>query len=72
MNLIFLVCSSTDEQWDESKEPEDYLLPQTLSRIKRQQQTAEGFAVKVAILLYTGDDDIQKPCKQKRDQAKVS
>ncbi|CAG9538990.1 unnamed protein product [Cercopithifilaria johnstoni] len=64
-------CSATYEQQNEKKKPQDYLLPQTLSRIRRQQQNAEGFAVKVAILLYTGDDDIQKPCKQKRDQAKL-
>ncbi|KAL3997333.1 hypothetical protein ACH3XW_10435 [Acanthocheilonema viteae] len=64
-------CSSTYEQRNEKRKLQDYLLPQTLSRIKRQQPNAEGFAVKVAILLYTGDDDIQKPCKQKRDQAKL-
>ncbi|VDK87413.1 unnamed protein product [Litomosoides sigmodontis] len=64
-------CSSVYEQWNGKKKLQDYLLPQTLSRIKRQQKNAEGFAVKVAILLYTGDDDIQKPCKEKRDQAKL-
>ncbi|KAM3722026.1 MFP1 attachment factor [Dirofilaria immitis] len=63
-------CSSTYEQQNEKKEP-DYLLPQTLLRIRKQQQNAEGFAVKVAILLYNGDDDIQRPCKEKRDQAKL-
>lgn len=71
MHLI-LACSSIYEHWNEKKKLQDYLLPQTLSRIRREQKNAEGFAVKVAILLYTGDDDIQKPCKEKRDQAKVS
>ncbi|EJW81228.1 hypothetical protein WUBG_07864 [Wuchereria bancrofti] len=65
-------CSSTHEKYTEENELEgDYLLPQTLSRIRRQQQNAEGFAVKVALLLYSGTDDIQKPCKEKRNQAKV-
>ncbi|EFO21065.1 hypothetical protein LOAG_07427 [Loa loa] len=65
-------CSSTYEQSVEKNQSQgDYLLPQTLSRIKRQQKNAEGFVVKVATLLYSGDDDIQKPCKEKRNQAKL-
>ncbi|VDK85174.1 unnamed protein product, partial [Onchocerca ochengi] len=66
-------CSSTDELRNEKNEPkEDYLLPETLSRIKRQQPNVEGFAIKVAILLYYGDDDIRIPCKEKRDQTKLT
>ncbi|VDO56540.1 unnamed protein product [Onchocerca flexuosa] len=66
-------CPSTYEQQDEKNEPkEDYLLPETLSRIKRQQPNAEDFAIKVAILLYYGDDDIRMPCKEKTDQTKLA
>lgn len=71
MNLISACSSKYGQRIKESKSQEDYLLPQTLSRIKRQQQNAEGFALKVAMLLYSGDDDIKKPCKEKRNQTKV-
>ncbi|KAK6105438.1 hypothetical protein QQG55_20255 [Brugia pahangi] len=65
-------CSSKYNKSTEENELEiDYLLPQTLSRIRRQQENAEGFALKVALLLYSGSDDIKKPCKEKRNQAKL-
>uniref|UniRef100_A0A0R3S2W6 Inositol-pentakisphosphate 2-kinase n=1 Tax=Elaeophora elaphi TaxID=1147741 RepID=A0A0R3S2W6_9BILA len=62
-------CSSTYELGFTRNE-QNCLLPQTLSRIKRQEQNAEGFAVKVAVLLYTGGDDIRLLSEFKRDQSK--
>uniref|UniRef100_A0A915Q746 MADF domain-containing protein n=1 Tax=Setaria digitata TaxID=48799 RepID=A0A915Q746_9BILA len=50
---------------------QDYLLPQTLFRIGQQHRKAEEFAVKVAALLYNGDEDSQRPCSERRDQAKL-
>lgn len=66
-----VLASSSESEQENIVQKRDYLLPQTLFRLARASGQADIFAVKVAAILFAGDDDISRQCEEKHDQSRV-